>query len=241
MQLATFLLDYACFMNSSDLLQSTWIQKPGYRNSRSLIFGSIQDLSDQEIAWYNDHEIAAASSLRSVLDAIDRGNIVLHKLSSERQGKINKRGRKDEIPENCKDRNWLIQALTKLETIKDPFLIQFKRGDFFVKWCCSSCSEQRCGDGGARHKSNRTKKCSGAAPQTNPGGNPRSSLGKARFDHLDLELGAWFVQTSATGCDIVASGVHQAFTTPAEPPEGSIHPWMPAVSLDQNASHESVW
>jgi hypothetical protein len=126
MQLATFLLDYACFMNSSDLLQ-TYLDSKARLSKLSLAdFDSIQDFSDQEIACYNDHEIAAASALRSVLDPVDRGNIILHSLSSERKAKTNKRGRKDEIPENCKDRNWLIQALTKLETIKDPLLIKFK-------------------------------------------------------------------------------------------------------------------
>ena len=129
MQLATFLLDYACFMNSSDLLQ-TYLDSKSRLSKLSLAdFDSIQDFSDQEIACYNDHEIAAASSLRSVLDPVDRGNIILHSLSSELQDKINKRGRKDQIPENCKDRNWLIQALTKLETIKDPLLIKFKLSD----------------------------------------------------------------------------------------------------------------
>ena len=114
MQLATFLLDYACFMNSSDLLQ-TYLDSKARLSKLSLAdFDSIQDFSDQEIACYNDHEIAAASALRSVLDPVDRGNNILHSLSSELQDKINKRGRKGEIPENCKDRNWLIQALTKL-------------------------------------------------------------------------------------------------------------------------------
>ena len=76
MQLATFLLDYACFMNSSDLLQ-TYLDSKARLSKLSLAdFDSIQGFSDQELACYNDHEIAAASALRSVLDPVNRGNNV---------------------------------------------------------------------------------------------------------------------------------------------------------------------
>ena len=40
------------------------------------------------------------------------------------------------------------------------------------------------------------KKAHDQLPKQNPGEPPASSLGNARFDHLDLELGAWFVQTT---------------------------------------------
>ena len=125
MQLATFILDYACFMSSSDLLQE-------YQKSKTILsqlslndFETIQEFSDQEIALYHDHEIAAASAIRSVIDPVDRANLILSRLNNDLQIKINKRGRKDLLPENCKDRNWLIQVLITLEMIEDPVFIQY--------------------------------------------------------------------------------------------------------------------
>ena len=136
MQLATFLLDYACFMNSSNLLQTYPDSKARLSKLSLADFDSIQDFSDQETA--------AASALRSVLDPVDRGKHILHSLSSELQDKINKRGRKDGIPENCKDRNWLIQALTKLETIKDPLLIKFKLSAVCRLFLRGKCARENC-------------------------------------------------------------------------------------------------
>ena len=151
-----------------------WIQRPGYRNSRSLIFDSIHDFSDQEIASYNDHETAAASALRSVLDPVDR---------------VNKRGRKDEIPENCKDRNWLIQALTKLETIKDPLLIKFKLSAMCRLFLRGKCARENC----------KYSHAATAPPQ--PSSQPKPAAAAASKSPSRLILPASGGQTGSSGQD----------------------------------------
>ena len=70
--------------------------------------------------------------MRSVLDPVDRGAIMLLSLTPELKLKIEKRARKGRVPENCQNRDWAVSQLTTLEEIQDP---QFT-------WCKKMQSER---------------------------------------------------------------------------------------------------
>ena len=119
-QFATFILDYACFLSASDLQQVYQTSKLDMTQICVGKFKSVQAYADKELELFNDHSSAAAAAMRSILDPVDRGAIMLLSLTPELKVKIEKRARKGRVPENCQDRDWVVSQLTTLEEIKDP-------------------------------------------------------------------------------------------------------------------------
>ena len=80
----------------------------------------LQAFADKEIELFNDHSSAAAAAMRSILDPVDRGAIMLRSLTLGCKTKMERRARKRMVPENCQDRNWVVSQLIILEEIQDP-------------------------------------------------------------------------------------------------------------------------
>ena len=126
-QFATFMLDYASFVSASGL-QILYQQSKEALTKLSIVqFDSVQEYADAEIQAANVHHVAANAARRSPLDSVDRGILMLGSLSLDLKIKINKRARKNEIPESCQTNDWVVSELIRFELHDDPSFSWFKQ------------------------------------------------------------------------------------------------------------------
>ena len=147
-QFATFMLDYASFVSASGLQILYHQSKETLAKLSVVYFTSVQEYADAEIQAANMHQMAAKAARRSPLDSVDRGILMLGSLSVDLKIKINKRARKNEIPESCQTNDWVVSELIRFELHDDPVFSWFKQVShksglckFFVQGNCrrSNC------------------------------------------------------------------------------------------------------
>ena len=147
-QFATFMLDYASFVSASDLQTLYQQLNETLAKLSDAYFDSVQEYADAKIQAANVHQIAAKAARRSPLDSVDRGILMLGSFSVDLKIKINKRARKNGLPESCQTNEWIVSESIRFELHDDPVFSWFKQVNhksgfckFFVQGNCrrSNC------------------------------------------------------------------------------------------------------
>ena len=188
-QFATFILDYASFVSASGLQVLYHQSKETLAKLSVAYFASVQEYADAEIQAANLHQIAAKAARRSPLDSVDRGILMLGSLSVDLKIKINKRARKNEVPESCQTNDWVVSELIRFELHDDPVFSWFKQVShksglckFFVQGNCrrSNCKYSHDIPNQPRIPENANIANSTAPPHSQPNNSSMATMSGAR-------------------------------------------------------------
>ena len=125
-RVATALVDYAAFMSNSEIQGAYTLSRRALLALKLSDFTSVQLFADTELEKHSIFQTYAITAQRSDIDLLDRGLKMLQNLPFLLRKELDDYSRKRSIPENCMDRDWVVNELLRLEK-RDQAVFSFWR------------------------------------------------------------------------------------------------------------------
>ena len=125
-RVTTALVDYAAFMSNSEIQGAYTLSRRALLALQLSDFTSVQLFADTELEKHSIFQTYAITAQRSDIDLLDRGLKMLQNLPFLLRKELDDYSRKRSIPENCMDRDWVVNELLRLEK-RDQAVFSFWR------------------------------------------------------------------------------------------------------------------